>query len=131
MYEIAYDASANMLRLRLTGFWTPSVVEAFADEFLATVRRLARTAPDLVIISDCRDYPVQSSEVTAAYADRLGPSAGMRQPFAMVVGGMLSKLQADRVADGANFGTFTTLEAAQRWLEEVRPARTSSGRSAA
>ena len=121
MYSIDHDLRANMLRLRLTGFWTVAEVHAFADDFLAAVSRITRINPNLVIISDCRDYPVQSTEVTMTYAERLGPAAGMRQPFAVVVGSMLAKLQADRVMEAPNLRAFLSIADAEAWLEDVRP----------
>jgi hypothetical protein len=118
MYRINFDEDERTLRLLLTGLWTRAIFDAFAADFRAALRR---DGP-FVILSDCRGYPVQSSEVGVAWAGLLGEDSAIRSPYAVVAGSMLNKLQAERALTVPTLRVFLDMAEARAWLDECRRA---------
>jgi len=120
MYEIDYEESAQTLHLRLTGFWTEATMASFKNEFMLLTQRLVRAKANFVVLSDCREYPVQSPEIMIAWADILGAKPAVTVPYAIIVGSMLNKLQAERGLIAPNVKIFTSIEAGKAWLQTSR-----------
>jgi len=120
MYELRYDANGNILNLRLTGFWTEDTMRGFLGAFMPMVSRLSISSPDFVVLSDCRDYPVQSPAIGIAWSRILGENPAVTVPYAVVVGSVLNKLQAERALIAANVKIFTEMDEAAVWLEAKR-----------
>jgi len=121
MYQFALDPDKHRLLIVLNGFWTMKDFANYEDELVSSSHRAAAMWPDYDVLSDARNFPVQSNEVSAAFCDtgnRLG--AEHKRPCAIVVGSMLNKLQAQRMNTNGLIQTFTTMEAAEAWLEEKR-----------
>ena len=117
MYEINYDERSQTLHLKLTGFWTEATMASFKNDFTILIQKLTRARTSFVVLSDCRNYPVQSHEVLAAWAEALGPKPIVSVPYAVIVGSVLNKLQAERALTASNVQVFASIETAKAWLE--------------
>lgn len=122
MYDIAYDDALNTVNLRLTGFWTKETMDQFIEEFGALATRLGRAKRAFVVLSDCREYPVQSAEIGEAWSRVLGSAPITTAPYAVVVGSVLNKLQAERALTAPNVSVFADMGAALEWLAQCRIA---------
>lgn len=121
MYDMEFDAQNGTVRLRLTGLWTAETMTRFHEALLALTRRLERSHPTFVILSDCRTYPVQSSDVMLGWSRLLGAGRNLvHRPYAIVVGSTLNKLQAQRALDAPNITVFTDMDHAEEWLSTHR-----------
>src|SRR5690349_16574789 len=101
MFSLAYDAEAGFIRMTVKGFWTVQMVEALFAELLPMMARLKASGKRVLVLSDAREFPVQTAEVAETFG-RLDPEARRyRERMAMVVGSVLNKMQARRysVAD--------------------------------
>lgn len=120
MFQIAYDRASKTLNLRLSGFWTRDTMDRFLRQFGAEVAHLARAKIPYVVLSDCRDYPVQSTEILHGWSRVLGPVPMVDVPYAVVVPSMLNKLQAERCLTAPNVRVFSDMDDALEWLSAAR-----------
>ena len=115
MYSLAYDADAGFIRMMVKGFWTVEMVEALFAELLPLLSELKASGKRVLVLSDAREFPVQSAEVAERFG-RLDPDARRyRERMAMVVGSVLNKMQARRYAV-SDIEFFATMEEAEQWL---------------
>ncbi len=117
MFDIAYDAPANILRVHVRDFWSPEDVTRFAGAVALALRDARRMRSDFDIIVESFDFPVQANHV----ADLLAgiKDAGMTATSgraAVVVGSRLNQLQAERTLVHPRVRVFATMEAAEAWL---------------
>lgn len=118
-YAIRVDPVAGILHLKLQEFWDTAVFEAFVRDLGEAFVRLAAYGGRIGIFSDTTSFPIQSPEISAAFrATFITRDTGVRLPSAILVGSMLSKLQAQRIFSGGPARIFTDREAALAWLGE-------------
>ncbi|WP_375392979.1 hypothetical protein [uncultured Sphingomonas sp.] len=121
MFTIEPDERAALLRLKLTGFWTPETVRAFVAALLPAVEQMQRRCPTYSILSDSTEFPVQSPEVGEGFARIMVAGASRtRGRTAIVVSTMLNQFQARRVFDSPNIRVFRERKEALAWLAETR-----------
>ena len=63
MFDIAYDAPANILRIHVRDFWSPEDVTRFAGAVALALRDARRMRSDFDIIVESFDFPVQANHV--------------------------------------------------------------------
>ena len=120
MHSVRYDLVEGIIRYRLDGFWEVDEVAKFRSALLAEMKRRAAAAPALKLLGDASAFPVQSVEVAAAFETlmlREVLPATLR--LALVVSGVLGKLQVRRSGVVANMQMFLDVPAALAWLREV------------
>jgi serine/threonine-protein kinase len=118
-YAIRADTVTGVLHLKLEGFWTMKVFEAFVREIREAYVRLEACGKRMGIFSDSSSFPIQSPEVSTAFrAIFLSDHSRVRMPTAILVGSVLNKLQAERVFAGGPVRVFTDRAAASGWLEQ-------------
>jgi hypothetical protein len=121
MFSFSYDEERRLLSLSQQGYWPMSVFRDYEQAYLAHHMQILRAHKDYRAIADCRDYPVQSTEVSAAFAqlfDRL--IAENKGRYAVVTSSTLNKMQARRAMPQDNVGVFSERDEAIAWLfEEV------------
>ena len=117
-YELGRDAD-GLVVATLRGYWTVETLGSFndaLDDLLVRHRTGAGAARQLKLLVDAREQDVQSREVIDALRQRAGSRGGTDVRVAVVVSGMLRKLQAERVAPNANRAVFLDEGAARQWL---------------
>jgi len=117
MYRIDHDSQAGILRLIPEGFWDAATVDRLSEEIRPIARRIKASGRPLLVLSDARNFPVQSQAVMDRFA-RFDTMIGVQPDrLAIVSGSVLVKLQGERI-DMANARFFTTPTEAEAWLRE-------------
>lgn len=118
MYKLDYDRDAGIVRMVVEGFWDVPMVEALEAALLPLLKLARAEKGQALILSDSRNFPVQSAEVAAAF-DRMETRIGaLRDRMAMIVGSALSKMQGKRAVMGSTTAFFSDPEEAERWLRD-------------
>lgn len=119
MFDFSYDPDRNLMRLVQEDYWSLADFRAFESEFTKLHTTIRRTNQNYRVLADCRDFPVQSaeiSEVFGAFFDRiLNENKGR---YAIVASSMLNKLQAKRALPQPHVQIFTDPDEAMTWLFE-------------
>ena len=113
MYEISYDPEQALVELRIVGFWTPDTAQAFTAELSALVARARESGP-FCVLSDAREFSVQSSEVVQRFSAMAEHSSAERT--AIVVTSALTRSQAKRSMENSRIRVFSDMEDARHWL---------------
>ena len=117
MFSFSYDAARNLLSVVQQGYWAMEDFHAYEREYLAHHERILKQHKGYRVIADCRDYPVQSTEVGAAFGqlfDRL--MSENKAHCAIITPSALNKMQAKRAIPYANVQVFHEVEQAMEWL---------------
>ena len=104
MYEISYDPEQALVELRLGGFWTPDVAQAFTAELSAVISK-ARLSGPFCVLSDAREFSVQSSDVVQRFSAMAENSLAERT--AIVVTSALARSQARRSMENGRVRIFS------------------------
>lgn len=116
MYSLRYDAERGFIRMVVQGFWDIPTVEACTAEMLPLLKAARAGGGRALVLSDARDFPVQSAEVGAAFGRMEAVTGHLRDRMAMVVGSTLSKMQGQRTVAGSTTEFFTDIAEAEAWL---------------
>jgi hypothetical protein len=119
VYEISFDPESRTLHLLLRGFWTMEVLTRFREDLRARIAELRASGEQFALLSDCRDFPVQSAEVAQGFEQLMVRGAQLHEgASAIVARSVLNKLQAERAFDGPRVRIFLDLEEARHWLRQ-------------
>ena len=116
-FTIDVDPPRDLVRIRLSGFFSVDDVERFAAELLLAHRRLgcARRGGPLTI-NDISGMAIQSQDVVARWGAFLADPTHRSRRLAFVVGSTLARMQLQRVIQGRDAKVFTDAGEAERWL---------------
>lgn len=120
MYKIEFDEKARVLTLWRSGFWDVAVVEKYCADVNAKLAELRARHARFGILSDNREFPVQSMEVIKAF-EPLSSSILKYWQYgrvALVMKQMLGKLQAERIGSAEHVRVFFDEQEARAWLAE-------------
>lgn len=123
MYSIEFDEKSRLLISRGSGFWNLDEVTRFTHELTDILTRLRAEGRPFTMLNDNRAQPAQSMEVMQAFASM--SDADVMKPtgrVAVLVGGALNKLQAERVANNPLIRVFRDESEARQWLAEADEA---------
>ncbi len=119
MFDIRFDPAQRVLHLTLSGFWTMATVGRFAAEMLLRTTAIRMRHGTFATLSDARDFPIQSAEVSERFERIRARGLEMNiGPTAIVVASQLSKFQAERVLNADRIRVFLDIAAAEAWLAE-------------
>lgn len=118
-YSFDVDVKQSMVRITMSGFFSPVDVEQFATD-RNEAHRLLRSAPNQhVTLIDMRAMDIQSQESVVAFQRVLGDPATISRKIAFVVTRSLARMQIKRAAADRRAGYFEDdTAAAERWLLE-------------
>lgn len=117
MYNFSYDATRVLLTVVQQGYWSMQMFRDYECDYLAHHESIRRQHRTYRVIADCRDYPVQSTEVSAAFAllfDRLMRENKGR--CAIITPSALNKMQAKHAIPYENVRVFPDTAQAKDWL---------------
>jgi len=120
VYNIEFDEKSRLLVSRGSGFWDLDEVTRFKHELTDILTRLNADGRPFAMLYDNRAQPTQSMEVMQAFATM--SDAEIMKPtgrVAVLVGGALNKLQAERVANNSLIRVFRDEAEARQWLAEA------------
>lgn len=117
---VTVEPRRKLLRLAITGFFTPPDVLAFAQEVSVGIAKLR---PYLggqahLTLCDTRGVQIQSQEAVRSFSDMLAHPAARSRRLAYVVDAALAQIQIKRLTDRVDAAYFRDLESAETWLFE-------------
>jgi len=118
MYSVTYDPEAGIIRMAVSGFWEVGMVDDLAAELKPALALARASCGQVLVLSDARDFPVQSAEVGMAFGKLEMETGPLRDRMAMVVGSTLAKMQGQRAVAGSVTAFFTSVDEAEAWLAE-------------
>lgn len=120
MFRIAFEPEGEgIVQLTLGGFWDGAELDRFAAAFRQTVDRARRTHPHFSILSDSRNFAVQSAETSAGFMRIMTAMGAIKRGgrTAIIVATALNRMQASRVFAHPGIQVFMDLDEGRRWLE--------------
>lgn len=117
-WTVSIEPHRRLLRLGITGFFTPADVANFSREVAAQIARL-RPIPNgaaHVTLCDTRGVQIQSQEVVTAFADMLAHPVARSRKLAYVIDATLARMQIRRLTARDDARYFDTVIAAEAWL---------------
>uniref|UniRef100_UPI0035C9B44E hypothetical protein n=1 Tax=uncultured Sphingomonas sp. TaxID=158754 RepID=UPI0035C9B44E len=117
MFTVEYDRHANILWLRVEGFWKPQDVEAFAREVSCKALATQAIRADFNVCVESFKFPVQAIDVADLLTHIMrGGMAMTTGRAAVVVGSQLNRAQAERTLVHPRVRVFLDLDQARNWL---------------
>lgn len=116
-FSIELDPPRDLVRIRLSGFFSVDDVTRFQAELLLAHKRLRcgrRGGP--LTINDISGMAIQSQDVVARWGAFLADPAHRSRRLAFVVGSSLARMQLQRAIGGRDARVFTDAAEAERWL---------------
>ncbi|MBT2189259.1 STAS/SEC14 domain-containing protein [Sphingobium nicotianae] len=118
-FKVTYDAMNKLLELKLEGYWSMDDFRDYEAEMTAKHVQIIKQTRYYRVLSDARDFAVQSKEVGQAFESLFDPRRGEDfGRFAILVSSALNAIQAKHVSPHANVAVFTNEKEARTWLLE-------------
>jgi len=125
-YSIQVDPSRDLIRIRMSGFFTSSDVDGFIAARAKAHAELTCRRNAHLTINDLREMKIQSQEIVDAFRAMLAAPEYRSRRLAFIVSSTLARSQLSRALGGRDARCFEDAEAAERWLlsgrEESRAA---------
>jgi hypothetical protein len=116
-FTIDIDPRRDVVRIRLSGFFSVDDISRFQTELLLAHKRLScgRKGGPLTI-NDISGMMIQSQEVVTRWGAFLADPAHRSRRLAFVVGSSLARMQLQRAIGEREACVFTDAAAAEKWL---------------
>ncbi len=125
-YSIAVDPSRDLVRIRMSGFFTHADIEGFLAARNEAHAQLTCRPNAHLTLNDIREMKIQSQEIVDAFRAMLAAPDYRSRRLAFVVSSTLARSQLGRALGGRDARCFEDIEAAERWLltgkDEARAA---------
>ena len=122
-FGITSDRAAKLMRITYNGNWTVETVEQLRQETRNEVVRLAAAGclpHELLILIDRRNQGPLSQEVVEATRTLSTENSGRAKRVALIVSGVLNKMQIKRINVAGTTQVFEDEDAALEWLTTGR-----------
>lgn len=117
MFSFSYDPGRVLLTLVQKGYWSMAMFRDFERDFLGHHERIRLARKSYRVFADCRDYPVQSTEIGEAFGKLFVRLMDENKGhYAIIAASTLNKIQAKRAIPQLNVQVFTDPEEAMLWL---------------
>ena len=116
-FSIDLDPLRDLVRVRLSGFFSVEDIARFQAELLLAHRQLAcarRGGP--LTVNDISGMAIQAQDVVARWGAFLADPAHRSRRLAFVVASTLARMQLQRAIGGRDARVFTDTAEAERWL---------------
>ena len=115
-FHIEVDASRDLVRIAMSGFFDEDDIRAFLDA-RASAHRLLRCGPnEHLTLNDMRAMEIRSQQAVESFRSILAAPEYRSRRLAFVVTGALSRMQLMRTLDGRDARCFEDVESAEAWL---------------
>jgi len=125
-YSIQVDPSRDLVRIRMSGFFTHHDIEGFLAARRQAHAELTCRRNAHLTLNDLRAMKIQSQEIVDAFRAMLAAPEYRSRRLAFIVSSTLARSQLGRALAGRDARCFEDPEAAERWLlsgkEESRAA---------
>jgi hypothetical protein len=127
-YAFDVDPSRDYLRLRMSGFFTPEDIPAFAEARREAHDRLTCAPNAHVTLNDIRDLKIQSKGVVEAFGQMLSDTRYHARRLTFVLSPGLLRTQVTRALAGREDArTFENMRMAEAWLFAPDPVPLPEG----
>lgn len=117
MFSFSYDPTRVLLTVVQKGYWSMPVFRDFERDFLRNHDRIRLTRKCYRVFADCRDYPVQPTEIGEAFGTLfLKLMDENKGHYAIIAASTLNKIQAKRAIPHPNVQVFSDADEAMDWL---------------
>lgn len=117
LYTIQISENPSLLRVALRGFWTLDTFHAFMEESGRALQGIIAVHGRFDMLSDCRDFPVQSAEVSAAFLNlKQASTEASGNRIAVYTPSALGRMQAERLLGNPDCKIFASEKDALEWL---------------
>ncbi len=117
MFSFTYDSEHILLTIVQAGYWPMSVFRDYERTYLLHHDRIRLTNKNYRVFADCRDYPVQSTEIGEAFGALFGKLMNENKGhYAIIAASTLNKIQAKRAIPQPNVQVFSEVDEAKAWL---------------
>lgn len=128
VFAFDVDPSRNLVRIKMSGFFSLHDIETFLDARREAHARLTCAPNEHVTLNDLRGMKIQSHESVVAFRQMLAAPEFRSRRLAFVVALTLAQGQLLRALEGRdNVSCFEDSAAAEAWLlsanEEFEPRR--------
>jgi len=115
-FHIEADPTRDLVRIRLSGFFTMDDVEGFLEARRMAHARLLCGRNRHLTINDVTGMKIQSQEIVAAFREMLSAPDYQSRRLAFVTGPTLARSQLMRTLVNRNARCFDDQAAAEAWL---------------
>lgn len=115
-FTVGAEPSRDLVRITMSGFFTPADIQAFYDARAVEHARLTCGPNQHVTLSDVSAMKVQSQDIVSAFQNLLGDSAYRSRKLAFVVDRTLARSQLMRALNGRTARCFENRAEAEKWL---------------
>ena len=115
-FHFDVDPSRDLVRIRMSGFFTPEDIETFLHARAVAHAQLRCGPNQHLTINDIRDMKIQSQEVVDMFRDMLAAPEYRSRRLAFVVSPTLARTQLARTIAGRTAQCFEDFWSAESWL---------------
>jgi hypothetical protein len=115
-YSIQVDPSRDLVRIRMSGFFTPADVEGFVVARAEAHRALTCRRNAHLTLNDIREMKIQSQEIVDAFRAMLAAPDYRSRRLAFIVSSTLARSQLGRALANRHAQCFEDPAEAERWL---------------
>ena len=115
-FTINVEPNRHLVRIAMSGFFTPADVEAFLEARRAAHAKLACPPNAHVTLNDVRGMKIQSNAIVERFRAMLDDPEYRSRRLAFVVAPTLARMQLERAVSGREVRFFEDPIAAEAWL---------------
>ena len=115
-FSIVVDVPLSLVRMTLSGFFSPADVTRFVEARNTAHRDLRCAANEHLTLVDIRGMQIQSQEAVNEFQAVMSAPATASKRIAFVVSKSLARLQVQRAAVNRPANFFLSMEEAEAWL---------------
>jgi hypothetical protein len=115
-FSITADPARDLVRIRMSGFFTLEDIAAFVEARRAAHAQLTCARNQHVTVNDVREMKIQSQEIVDAFREMLAAPDYRSRRLAFVVSPTLARTQLMRAVAGRDVRCFEDAWAAEAWL---------------
>lgn len=115
-FSFDVDPDRSLVRIWLSGFFSPANVAEFVKERDRAHRRLKCGPNEHVTLVDIREMAIQPQDSVAAFQQMLSSPAAASRRLAFVITRSLARRQIKRAASSRHAAYFESAEEAESWL---------------
>jgi len=115
-FTVRAEPSRDLIRITMSGFFTPDDVEAFYAARAAEHARLTCGPNQHITLNDLSGMKVQAQDIVGTFQSLLADPAYRSRKLAFVVDRTLARSQLMRALNGRTAKCFEDRATAERWL---------------
>ncbi|MBC9033267.1 hypothetical protein IAG41_12785 [Sphingomonas sp. JC676] len=115
-YSIQVDPSRDLIRIRMSGFFTLADVDGFLAARAKAHAELTCRRNAHLTINDLREMKIQSQEIVDAFRAMLAAPEYRSRRLAFIVSSTLARSQLGRALANRHARCFEDSDAAEAWL---------------